>query len=70
MLPLEDNTHYITTATGSIDYAYYDRQARISRSLTFKGFFNALKGIFSRPRLRLSIPAASLGCGPVASPCS
>lgn len=70
MSPLDDSTSYRKTATGSIDYAYYDRQARINRSKAFRASLIAFGKIFRRPQLRLSIPAPLIGNGPAASPCS
>ncbi len=69
MSPVNDNTSYITTTADSIDYAYYDRQARMARSLAFGGSLDALKDIFRIPRLRFAMPVATRGCGPLASPC-
>ena len=69
MSPVKDSTSYITTESGSIDYAYYDKHARMARSNFLKGSLNALRGAFRKPRLRLATPAAVLGRGPVASPC-
>ena len=62
MTPVKDNTSYITNATGSIDYTYYDKRARMARSLAFYDLLNALKGIFRMPRISLSMPAATRGC--------
>ena len=70
MSPVKDNTSYIMTAAGGIDYAYYDRQAKMARSLAFGVSLNALKDIFRIPRLRLAMPAATRDCGPLATPCS
>ncbi len=69
MSPLEDSNSYITTATGGIDFAYYEKRARIERAEAFGDMTYALKGIFSKPRQRLSIAAPALGSEPVASPC-
>lgn len=70
MSPIEDNTSHTTTATGSIDYAYYDKRARMAKSRAFGGFLHALGSIVRKPSMRLSMPAPLLGNGPAASPCS
>ncbi len=69
MSPFEDNINYITTATGSIDYAYYENEARTSRAQAFSGIGPAFNGIFRGLRQRLKMPAPLLANGPAASPC-
>ena len=70
MSPLNDNTQYITIENGGIDYAYYEKQARIKRSeaiLAIAPWFKRLSGVL-RQRLSLSRPTAPGGLA--ASPCS
>ncbi len=70
MSPTKDNTTYITTPSGNINYAYYEKQARVERSETFSAITPWLKRQFSGLRQRLSITQPMTINGLAASPCS
>ncbi len=61
---------YNTTASGGIDFAYYENQARMARSRAFTASLPALPGFIRGLRARFSLPPALPAAGPVASACA
>ncbi len=68
MSPLNDDNISITTPNGSIDYAYYEKQARIERSRAFTAIKPGLGGLLRALQRRLSLPATAPANGLAACP--